>query len=305
MTTSNDTLWPTAWDRVQLARHPKRPHMLDYLREWCPVHLELHGDRAFGDDPALVAALARLGERTVMVLGHQKGSDTRENLRRNFAMPRPEGYRKAMRLMKHAEKFGFPVVCLIDTPGAEPGLQSEERGQATAIAQCLMTMVQLEVPTVAAVIGEGGSGGALAVGVADRVVMLENAIYAVATPEACAAILWKDASQAPAAAETMRITAPEIASFGIIDEVVPEPPGGAHEEPSDIISALGAVVRRHLDELCAQRDAVGVGPLLDARYAKYRRIGRWQTRQMASVGGGTADAVAAASPNSLVESGGS
>lgn len=266
----------SAWERVQLARHPKRPHMLDYLREWCPVHLEFHGDRAFGDDAALIGALARFDGQTVMVLGHQKGSDTRENLRRNFAMPRPEGYRKAVRLMRHAEKFGFPVLCLIDTPGAEPGVQSEERGQATAIAQSLQAMVQLRVPTVAAVIGEGGSGGALAIGVADRILMLENAVYAVATPEACAAILWKDAGKAPEAASMMRITAPELAAFGIVDEVVPEPPGGAHEDVGEAIATLGAAVTRALRGLRAQRREHGIEALLASRYAKYRHIGVWQ-----------------------------
>lgn len=266
----------SAWERVQLARHPKRPHMLDYLREWCPVHLEFHGDRAFGDDAALIGALARFDGQTVMVIGHQKGSDTRENLRRNFAMPRPEGYRKAVRLMRHAEKFGFPVLCLIDTPGAEPGVQSEERGQATAIAQSLQAMVQLRVPTVAAVIGEGGSGGALAIGVADRILMLENAVYAVATPEACAAILWKDAGKAPEAASMMRITAPELAAFGIVDEVVPEPPGGAHEDVGEAIATLGAAVTRALRGLRAQRREHGIEALLASRYAKYRHIGVWQ-----------------------------
>jgi acetyl-CoA carboxylase carboxyl transferase subunit alpha len=271
---------PSAWERVQLARNAQRPHCLDYLREWAPTHVELHGDRAFGDDPALIGALARLRGQTVMVIGHQKGRDTRENLRRNFAMPKPEGYRKAIRLMRHAERFGFPVICLIDTPGAEPGLQSEERGQATAIAQSLQTMLQLRVPTIAAVIGEGGSGGALALGAADRVLMLENAIYAVASPEAFAAILWKDAAKAPEASAMMRITAPELAAFGIVDEVVAEPPGGAHEDPAAAIRALGAAVDRHLGALRAEAEA-GVDGLLRARYAKYRRIGVWHDDQIA------------------------
>jgi acetyl-CoA carboxylase carboxyl transferase subunit alpha len=257
--------------------------MLDYLREWCPVHLELHGDRAFGDDAALVGALARLEGQTVLVLGHQKGSDTRENLRRNFAMPRPEGYRKAARLMRHAEKFGFPVVCLIDTPGAEPGVQSAERGQATAIAACIQTMVQLRVPTVAAVIGEGGSGGALAIGVADYVLMLENAIYAVATPEACAAILWKDAGQAAQAAGMMRITAPDLARFGVIDEMVAEPPGGAHEDPGEIITTLGAAVGRVLRALRAEVAQSGIEVVLARRFQKYRRIGQWHEQQEAEL----------------------
>lgn len=275
MTAISNTPDLEAWTRVQLARHPKRPHLLDYLREWCPVYLELHGDRTYGDDPAMIGALARFDEQTVMVIGHQKGNDTRENLRRNFAMPRPEGYRKAARLMRHAGKFGFPVICLIDTPGAEPGLESEERGQATAIAESLQMMVQLPVPTIAVVIGEGGSGGALAIGVADRILMLENAIYAVATPEACAAILWKDAAQAPQAAAMMRITAPELAGFGIVDTVVPEPPGGAHEDPSEAITTLGSSVSATLRELTEIWRRAGIDYLRECRYEKYRRIGRW------------------------------
>jgi acetyl-CoA carboxylase carboxyl transferase subunit alpha len=197
----------SAWDRVKLARHADRPHALDYVRELATDWVELHGDRSFGDDRALVGGLARIGSHRVMVLGHQKGNDTKENLARNFGMARPEGYRKAERLMRHAEKFGFPLVTFIDTPGAEPGIGSEERGQATAIAESLLAMADLATPSVAVVIGEGGSGGALAIGVADRILMLENAIYAVASPEACAAILWKDAARAPEAAETMRVTA--------------------------------------------------------------------------------------------------
>jgi acetyl-CoA carboxylase carboxyl transferase subunit alpha len=281
MTAPPEPVGPSAWERVQLARHPKRPHLLDYLRDWCPTSIELHGDRAFGDDPALIGALARLDGQTVMVLGHQKGRDTRENLRRNFAMPRPEGYRKAIRLMRHAEHFGFPVICLIDTPGAEPGVQSEERGQAIAIAQSLQTMIQVRTPTVAVVIGEGGSGGAVALGVADRVLMLEHAIYAVASPEACAAILWKDAARAPEAAAQMRITAPELAAFGIIDEVVAEPPGGAHEDPVATIAALGEAVVRHLRAVRAEAARDGYGPLLQRRFARYRRIGVWHEQAIA------------------------
>jgi len=266
----------TAWDRVKLARHPQRPHTLDYLNELVTDFVELHGDRAFGDDAALVGGLGRFAGRTVMILGHQKGSDTRENLARNFGMPHPEGYRKAERLLRHAEKFGIPVITLIDTPAADPGIASEERGQATAIAEALLTMAGLRVPIVAAVIGEGGSGGALAIGVADRVLMLENAIYAVVSPEGCAAILWKDAARAPEAAETMRITAAELRDFGIADEVIPEPVP-AHEAPREAIAAVGAAIARHLDELTATfcGDEAAVAALLDARYAKFRRIGRW------------------------------
>ena len=235
---------PTAWERVQLARHPERPHALDYLRELTGDFVELHGDRAFGDDRALVGGLARFDDRTVVVLGHQKGENTKENIARNFGMARPEGYRKAERLLRQAEKFGFPVVTFIDTPGAEPGIGSEERGQATAIAESLLRMAGLAVPSVAVVIGEGGSGGALAIGVADRILMLENAIYAVASPEACAAILWKDAGRAPEAAETMRITAAELHQFGVIDEVVPEPAPAHERNPVRDAERLSRVVRR-------------------------------------------------------------
>ena len=267
-----------AWDRVRLARHPDRPHALDYVRELTTEFVELHGDRAFGDDRALIGGLARFEDRTVMVLGHQKGGTTKENLTRNFGMARPEGYRKAERLLRHAEKFGFPVVTLIDTPGAEPGIGSEERGQATAIAESLLTMADLGVPIVAVVIGEGGSGGALAIGVADRILMLENAVYAVASPEACAAILWKDAARAPEVAETMRITAEELTRFGIVDEVIPERVP-AHERPREAILAAGAAVSRHLRELIdayPTRDAAGAARLREARYRKFRRIGAWR-----------------------------
>lgn len=268
----------TAWERVKLARHPDRPHTLDFIHELMADFVELHGDRVHGDDRALIGGLARFGKRTVMVLGHQKGSDTKENLERNFGMSRPEGYRKAARLLRHAEKFGLPVVSLIDTPGAEPGVGSEERGQATAIAESLLAMAELTVPTVAVVIGEGGSGGALAVGVADRILMLENAVYAVASPEACAAILWRDAARAPEAAETMRITAGELHGFGIVDEVIGEPVP-AHERPRDAILATGAAIRAHLDGLIGEfpMDDERAGERLrDARYQKFRRIGSWR-----------------------------
>ena len=268
----------SAWERVKLARHPERPHLPEYLAELAGDFVELHGDRAFGDDRALVGGLARVAGRTVLVLGHQKGGDTRENIARNFGMARPEGYRKAERLMRHAEKFGIPVVTLIDTPGAEPGIGSEERGQATAIAESLLTMAGLGVPIVAVVVGEGGSGGALAIGVADRILMLENAVYAVASPEACAAILWKDAAKAPEAAATMRITAADLAGFGIIDEVIPEPVP-AHERPRDAIRAVGAALARHLDDLATAYpagDPTAVARLRGDRYAKFRRIGAWR-----------------------------
>ncbi|MFN8664195.1 MAG: acetyl-CoA carboxylase carboxyltransferase subunit alpha [Thermomicrobiales bacterium] len=270
----------TAWDRVKLARHAERPHALDYVHELATDWVELHGDRSFGDDQALVGGLARIGTHRVMVLGHQKGNDTKENLARNFGMARPEGYRKAERLMRHAEKFGFPLVTFIDTPGAEPGIGSEERGQATAIAESLLAMADLATPSVAVVIGEGGSGGALAIGVADRILMLENAIYAVASPEACAAILWKDAGRAPEAAETMRVTAADLAGFGIVDEVIPEAVP-AHENPRAAIRAAGAAITRHLDDLLAtypraNQDALDA--LRRARHERFRRIGSWRER---------------------------
>lgn len=268
----------TAWDRVKLARHPERPHALDYLHELATDWVELHGDRAFGDDRALIGGLATIGGQTVMVLGHQKGNDTKENIARNFGMARPEGYRKAERLLRHAEKFGFPVVTLIDTPGAEPGIGSEERGQATAIAESLLAMANLGTPSVSVVIGEGGSGGALAIGVADRLLMLENAIYAVASPEACAAILWKDAGRAADAAETMRITAADLAALGIVDEVVPEH-APAHEGPREVMRATGDAIARHLEDLLSefpQADPSSVERLRAARFERFRRIGAWR-----------------------------
>lgn len=268
----------TAWARVKLARHPERPHTLDYVHELMDDFVELHGDRAFGDDPALIGGLARFGARTVMVLGHQKGTNTRENITRNFGMSRPDGYRKAERLLQHAAKFGLPVVTFIDTPGADPGIGSEERGQATAIAQSLLTMADLPVPVVSVVIGEGGSGGALAIGVANRMLMLENAVYAVASPEGCAAILWKDAAKAPEAAETMRITAHELHDFRIIDEVIAEPVP-AHEQPGDAILAVGQALERHLNELEAPLPAdrpLIPDQLREDRYTKFRRIGAWR-----------------------------
>jgi acetyl-CoA carboxylase carboxyl transferase subunit alpha len=268
----------TAWERVKLARHAERPHTLDYLNALMTDWIELHGDRSFGDDLALIGGLASFDGQTVMVLGHQKGNDTRENISRNFGMARPEGYRKAERLMRHAEKFGFPLITFIDTPGAEPGIGSEERGQATAIAESLLTMADLGVPTVAVVIGEGGSGGALAIGVADRILMLENAIYAVASPEACAAILWKDAARAAEAAETMRITAADLAGFGIVDEVIAEPVP-AHEQPKEAIRATGKAIARHLRELVRAYPPGDTGAnerLRAARHDRFRRIGAWR-----------------------------
>lgn len=266
----------TAWDRVKLARNSDRPHTLAYIDQLMTGFVELHGDRRYGDDAAIVGGLARFEGATVMVIGHQKGSDTRENLRHNFGMARPEGYRKAERLMKHAEKFGIPVITFIDTPGAEPGVGSEERGQGTAIAESLLTMASLKTPVISTVIGEGGSGGALAIGMSDRILMLENAVYAVASPEACAAILWKDTAKAPDAAETMRITAADLHSFGIVDEIVPEPVP-AHEAPQATISSAGDALSRQFAALMRLVDQPsGIDRLMELRYEKYRRIGVWQ-----------------------------
>ncbi|MFL5760894.1 MAG: acetyl-CoA carboxylase carboxyltransferase subunit alpha [Thermomicrobiales bacterium] len=272
----------SAWDRVKLARNPQRPHTLDYLHELASEFVELHGDRTHSDDHALIGGLARFGNRTVLVLGHQKGANTRENLVYNFGMVRPEGYHKADRLMRHAEKFGIPIVTFIDTPGGEPGIGAEERGQATAIAESLLTMAGLRVPIVAVVIGEGGSGGALAIGVADRLLMLENAVYAVVSPEGCAAILWKDAAKAPEAAATMRMTAADLLGFGIIDEVISEPVP-ADEDPHASIAAVGKAINRHLNELAAAYPANtpdGLTRLLDARYNRFRHIGAWRDEQI-------------------------
>ncbi len=273
----------TAWDRVKLARNPERPHTLAYIDQLMTGFVELHGDRRFGDDKAIVGGLARFDGATVVVIGHQKGSDTRENLRYNFGMARPEGYRKAERLMKHAEKFGIPVITFIDTPGAEPGVGSEERGQGTAIAESLLTMASLKTPVLSMVIGEGGSGGALAIGMSDRILMLENAVYAVASPEACAAILWKDAAKAPDAAETMRITAADLYAFGIVDEIVPEPVP-AHEAPHATITAAGEALTRQFEALMRLVDQPsGIDRLMELRYEKYRRMGVWQEAEAALV----------------------
>jgi acetyl-CoA carboxylase carboxyl transferase subunit alpha len=270
----------TPWDRVQLARHANRPHALAYIGALCDEFVELHGDRADGDDTAMVGGIGRFRGRTVMIVGHQKGESTRENIQRNFGMPKPEGYRKALRLFRQAEKFGMPLITFIDTPGADPGLSSEENGQAFAIAANVFAMADLTIPSVAVVIGEGGSGGALAIGVADRVLMLENAIYSVASPEACAAIIWKDSARAPDAAAAMRVNADDLLAFGLVDEVIPERPA-AHEDPQATIVATGDAIERHLIELeeLWKRGSTGERALLENRYAKYRAMGEWQEAQ--------------------------
>jgi acetyl-CoA carboxylase carboxyl transferase subunit alpha len=265
----------TPWDKVQLARNPQRPHTLDYVRGLCEDFVELHGDRRYGDDSAMVGGVARFDGRTVMMIGHQKGRDARENVKRNWGMPKPEGYRKALRLFQHAEKFGFPLICFIDTPGADPGIESEERGQGNAIAENILMMAGLKTPIIATVIGEGGSGGALAIGVADRLIMLEHSIYSVASPEGTAAILWRDAAKAPDAAKAMKITAQDLLALQVIDAIVPEPEGGAHTDAERIIAAAGNLIRSQLAELLQ----LDLPTLLDRRYAKYRAIGHYPERQ--------------------------
>lgn len=237
------------WQVTQLARHPQRPYTLDYLRDAFTEFEELHGDRMFGDDPALIGGLARLAGQSVVVLGHQKGRDTKERVRRNYGMPKPEGYRKALRLMRLAERFGLPLITFIDTPGAYPGLDSEERGQSEAIARNLFEMSGLRVPILSVVIGEGGSGGALAIGVCDRLLMLQYSTYSVISPEGCASILWKSADKKELAAEAMGLTAPRLKSLGLVDEVIDEPLGGAHRDPAAIAQAIQAALLRHLDDL--------------------------------------------------------
>jgi acetyl-CoA carboxylase carboxyl transferase subunit alpha len=259
----------TAWQRAQIARHPKRPHALDFFRLLLDDFVELHGDRVFGDDMAIVGGLAVFEAEPVVVLGHQKGRDTRENIARNFGMPHPEGYRKALRLMQLAAKFGKPIVTFIDTPGAFPGLGAEERGQAEAIARNLREMAGLRTPVIAIVTGEGGSGGALAIGVANRVLMLEHAIYSVISPEGCAAILWGDAAKAPEAASLMRVTAPDLARLGVIDAVVPEPMGGAHRNWEETATNLRGAIREQLAELRSRSGDA----LVQDRFDKFRRIG--------------------------------
>jgi acetyl-CoA carboxylase carboxyl transferase beta subunit/acetyl-CoA carboxylase carboxyl transferase alpha subunit len=276
----------TAWDRVQLARHPERPYTLDYIRLIFDDFLELHGDRLFAEDAALVGGLADFDGRTVMVIGQQKGRDTRDNTVRRFGMPRPEGYRKALRLIEQAEKFRFPLISLVDTPGADPTLPSEERGQALAIAANLLRLARVKTTTLAVVIGEGGSGGAIAIGLADRVLMMENAIYSVAAPEAAASILWRDASRAPEAAETMKITARDLLGFHLIDAVVPEPLGGAHTDPSAAAAAVKASLIEHLaalDHAYGGGDALDTDSLLAARFDRYRRMGVYVEGQRSMV----------------------
>jgi acetyl-CoA carboxylase carboxyl transferase subunit alpha len=259
----------TAWQRTQIARHPKRPHTLDLVNLLLEDWVELHGDRVFGDDKAIVGGIATFDGEPVVVIGHQKGRDTRENIARNFGMPHPEGYRKALRLMQLAGKFGKPIITLIDTPGAYPGLAAEERGQAEAIARNLREMAGLPTPVICVVTGEGGSGGALALGVGNRVLMLEYSIYSVISPEGCAAILWGEAAKAPEAAELMRVTAPDLLKLGVIDAIVPEPVGGAHRNWDATAASLREALREQLWQLRSKSEA----ELIEERQEKFRRIG--------------------------------
>lgn len=261
----------TAFERVQLARHPDRPYALDFIERLFDDFVEIHGDRRFADDPAIVCGLARFHGVPVVVVGHQKGRDTKQRSYRNFGMPKPEGYRKALRVMKLAEKFGRPIFTLIDTPGAYPGIDAEERGQAEAIAYNLREMAKLKVPVIITVIGEGGSGGALAIGVGDQVLMLENAVYSVISPEGCAAILWKDSGQADRAAEGLRLTAQELAVEKIVDEIVSEPPGGAHTDYDQAARFLDAA----LSERLAAATRGTQEERLTKRHQKLRQFGRW------------------------------
>ncbi len=260
----------TPWQRTQLARHPQRPSTLDYIGELTRDFLEFHGDRVFGDDRAIVGGFARFNDRPIMIIGHQKGKTLKERMQRNFGMPNPEGYRKALRLMKLAEKFNRPIMTFIDTPGAYPGIGAEERGQAEAIAHNLFVMSRLTVPILSVVIGEGGSGGALALGVADRILMLEHSVYSVISPEGCAAILWDNPEKIPDAASSLKMTADDLAELGVIDQIVSEPLGGAHREPRAVYDQVGKALTNQLFELL---DVHQAGQLIMQRDQKYRKIG--------------------------------
>ena len=260
-----------AWERVQLARHPKRPHCLDYIQRLFTDFVEIHGDRAFADDPAIVAGMAFFEGRPVMAVGQQKGRDTKQKLHRNFGMPKPEGYRKAIRVMELAAKFNRPVITMLDTPGAYPGIDAEERGQAEAIAVSLREMARLAIPIIAVVIGEGGSGGALGLGVGNRVYMLENSIYSVISPESCAAIIWRDSGKAELAAAALKLTAPDLQGLGIVDAIVPEPEGGAHNDYDRAAELLRDSLRHALDDL----STLSPKELVDQRYEKFRKMGNF------------------------------
>jgi acetyl-CoA carboxylase carboxyl transferase subunit alpha len=262
---------PSAWDRTRIARNPKRPFTLDFVRQMFEDFTELHGDRLFGDDGALVTGIARMDGQWITVIGHQKGRDAQERNKRNFGYARPEGYRKALRVMRLSEKFKRPILCLVDTPGADPSVPSEERGISEAIARNLREMFLIRVPIVVAITGEGGSGGALGIGVGDRVLMLEHAIYSVIAPEGCAAILWRDAKRGPEAAEALQLTAQHALRLGAVDEIVPEPLGGAHRDADAASRSLRAALERQLNDLCVLEPE----RLLQARYERFRKLGQF------------------------------
>lgn len=268
----------TPIDRVKLARHPERPYTLDFIKYLCTDFIEIHGDRRFGDDTAIVAGLAKFDGEPVAIVGHQKGRDTKQNLFRNFGMAKPEGYRKALRVMKLAEKFGIPVLTFIDTSGAFPGIEGEERGQAEAIAYSLREMARLRIPVIVNVTGEGGSGGALAIGVGDVINIMENAVYSVISPEGCASILWRDRAEAPKAAAAMKVTAADLKHFGIVDEIVPEPDGGAQNDPENAARTLGEYIRKslkHLKNMTAEKR-------IEQRYEKFRKMGAFTEGKLAA-----------------------
>jgi len=265
----------TPAQKIQVARHPQRPSTLDYIQMFCEDWVELHGDRNGTDDQALVGGLARIGERSVLLIGQQKGRDTKENVARNFGMAKPGGYRKALRLMDHADRFNLPIISFIDTPGAYAGLIAEEQGQGEAIAVNLREMFRLKVPIIATVIGEGGSGGALGIGVADRLLMFEHSVYTVASPEACASILWRDAGKAPEAASSLKITGPDLVKLGIVDEVLKEPSGGNNWAPLQAGDTLKNAIEKHLSELLA----LSPDELRDNRYSKFRKMGKYLESQ--------------------------
>jgi acetyl-CoA carboxylase carboxyl transferase subunit alpha len=261
----------TPWQKVQLSRHPSRPYTLDYIERICEDFVELHGDRSFGDDAAIVAGLARIRGRSVVVLGHQKGRGAKDNVKRNFGMPHPEGYRKALRIYELASRFGLPIVTLIDTPGAYPGIGAEERGQSEAIGACLAAMARARVPIVATIIGEGGSGGALALGVANRVLVLEYGTYSVISPEGCASILWKDGSKADEAAARLKMTSRDLLRLGVVDRVVEEPAGGAHQDPDAAARFVEVAIADALGEL----EQLGADELVEDRYRRFRKMGAY------------------------------
>jgi acetyl-CoA carboxylase carboxyl transferase subunit alpha len=263
-----------AWERVQCARHPKRPHTLDYIQKLLTNFQEIHGDRLFGDDPAIICGMGLLDDIPVMLVGEEKGRDTKQKVLRNFGMPKPEGYRKAIRAMELAAKFNRPIITLLDTPGAYPGIDAEERGQAEAIARNLREMARLPVPVICVCIGEGGSGGALALGVGNHVLMMENAVYSVISPESCAAIIWRDSSNAAKAAAALRMTAEDLKELALIDGIIPEPGGGAHENPDEAAQNLKAALRSSLDQLMPML----ADELVQQRYSKFRKMGNFFTQ---------------------------